>query len=149
MPLLVFGAGADEQRFPLFKNITRIGSSPTSDIALVDATVADDHGHILRKGDEYVVASLGRGRPVFVNGKKEKRAVLCDGDAVCVARLRQVKLLHDTICHTRRRSPRHTSRRARASFADGGSCGVSSRAGRARGDCRRRAAGARSRGAVL
>jgi len=82
MPLLVFGAGADEQRFPLFKNITRIGSSPASDITLVDATVAKDHGHILRKGDEYVVASLGRGRPVFVNGKKEKRAVLCDGDAV-------------------------------------------------------------------
>ena len=66
----------------MFKNITRIGSDPTSDIALVDATVAEDHGHILRKGDEYVVASLGRGRPVFVNGKKEKRAVLCDGDAL-------------------------------------------------------------------
>ncbi|MEM6734306.1 MAG: sigma 54-interacting transcriptional regulator, partial [Myxococcota bacterium] len=40
--------------------------------------------HILREGEEFIIAARGRGRPLTVNGKKEKRARLKDGDAITV-----------------------------------------------------------------
>jgi len=71
-----------EKRYPLFKNITRLGSDPTCDVTLAGDDVAADHIQIVREDDGYVAASLGRGRPMLINGKKERRAHLRDGDII-------------------------------------------------------------------
>src|SRR5437867_9316999 len=80
--------GEPQDRYPLFKNITRIGSDPSSDVQVAGDDVAPDHAHVLREGDAWVLASLGRGRPLLVNGKKEKRARLKDGDVIEIAATR-------------------------------------------------------------
>jgi transcriptional regulator with GAF, ATPase, and Fis domain len=82
MPVLVAKQAEGEKRYPLFKNITRLGADTDCDVPLSGDDVAPDHAQILREGDGFVIASLGRGRPVMVNGKKEKRARLRDGDVV-------------------------------------------------------------------
>ncbi|MEL6548462.1 MAG: GAF domain-containing protein, partial [Myxococcota bacterium] len=84
MAFLVLKKDGSEDRFPLFKNITRLGSDPGNDVALSGDGVSADHAHILREGDEFIIAALGRGRPLSINGKKEKRARLADGDAITV-----------------------------------------------------------------
>ena len=94
MPVLVLEQENGGQRFPIFKNITRIGSSASSDILLNHESITPDHAHILRDGDEMIIASLGRGRPVFVNAKKEKRATLRDGDQIRLGELELTFHLH-------------------------------------------------------
>lgn len=95
MAVLVHHADGGEKRYPLFKNITRIGADPNSDVMLQSDDVAGDHAQVLREGDDYIVASLGRGRRVFVNGKKEKRRKLSPGDLVEIGGQRLTFVLHD------------------------------------------------------
>ena len=66
MPLLM--TENKEERFDLYRSITRIGSSATSDIVLEADNIAQDHAHITRDGEDYTIASLGRGKTVLVNG---------------------------------------------------------------------------------
>ena len=80
MPLLV--TENKKQRFDLYRSITRIGSAPSADIHLEGGNIATDHAHITRNGESYVIASLGRGRTLLINGKKSKKANLADGDTV-------------------------------------------------------------------
>ncbi len=87
--------GAGDQRFPLYKNITRIGTDPTADVQVEGSDLFPDHAHILREDDAYVVASLGRGRPIIVNGKKEKRVKLREGDVLEFGDTRLGFALHD------------------------------------------------------
>ncbi len=93
MPVLVPIGGGDK-RFPLFKNITRLGADADCDVPLLGEDVAPDHAQILREADAYVIASLGRGRPVLVNGKKEKRAKLKDGDVLEIGDSRFTYIQH-------------------------------------------------------
>ena len=95
MPFLVSAAGEPTGRFPLFKNITTIGSDSSSDICLSDETVSPNHGHVLRDGDNFILASLGRGRPIYVNGKKEKRATLRAGDILRIGEVELTFYLQD------------------------------------------------------
>lgn len=67
-------------RFDLYRTITRIGSAPHADIQLSESDVASEHAHITRSGENFTIASMGRGRPVLVNGKKSKKSNLNDGD---------------------------------------------------------------------
>ena len=94
MAVLVQTTDSGEKRFPLFKNITRLGSDPTADIAVSGDDVVAEHAHILREGDTFIIASLGRGRPLTVNGKKEKRTKLSDGDVLEVGTTRLTFQLH-------------------------------------------------------
>ncbi|MEZ0313232.1 MAG: sigma 54-interacting transcriptional regulator [Myxococcota bacterium] len=87
--------GAGDQRFPLYKNITRIGTDPTADVQVEGSDLFPDHAHILREDDAFVVASLGRGRPIIVNGKKEKRVKLREGDVLEFGDTRLGFALHD------------------------------------------------------
>ncbi len=95
MAALVYTNDSGEKRFPLFKNITRIGADPSCDIALQGDDLAEDHAQLLREGDDYIITSLGRGRPVLVNGKKEKRHRLREGDEIDIAGSRLTFELHD------------------------------------------------------
>jgi transcriptional regulator with GAF, ATPase, and Fis domain len=86
---------SDSGSFPLYKNITRIGSDGTADVQVVGDDIFPDHAHILRESDDWVVASLGRGRPIIVNGRKEKRARLREGDVLEFGNSRFTFKLHD------------------------------------------------------
>lgn len=89
------GSTDEAKRHALFRNITRIGSDPESDIHLVGDDIAPDHAQVLREGEAFVLTSMGRGRPLVVNGRKEKRAKLTDGDLVEIGTLRLRFVLHD------------------------------------------------------
>ena len=95
MAVLVETAPSGEKRYPLFKNITRLGADPDCDITLSGDDIAPDHAQILREGDGFVVASLGRGRAMLVNGKREKRARLREGDTVEIGATRLTYLQSD------------------------------------------------------
>ncbi|MBN1960173.1 MAG: sigma 54-interacting transcriptional regulator [Deltaproteobacteria bacterium] len=84
MPVLIESIADGDKRHPLFKNITRLGSDPTCDIIIIGAEVSSDHAQILRENDDFIAASLGRGRPMLINGRKEKRARLKDGDVIVI-----------------------------------------------------------------
>ncbi len=93
--ILLKEQGDSGERFPLYKNITRIGTDPTADVQVAGDDLFPDHAHILREDDAYVVASLGRGRPIVVNGKKEKRVKLREGDVLEFGDTRLGFALHD------------------------------------------------------
>ncbi len=95
--ILLKEQGAGDQRIPLYKNITRIGTDPTADVQVTGDDLFPDHAHILREDDAYVVASLGRGRPIVVNGKKEKRVRLREGDVLEFGETRLGFALHDSV----------------------------------------------------
>ncbi|OGQ80949.1 MAG: Fis family transcriptional regulator [Deltaproteobacteria bacterium RIFOXYA12_FULL_58_15] len=105
MAVLIYAHGDTEQRFPLFRNITRIGSDPTADISLGFDNVAADHAHVLREGDAFVLASLGRGRPLVINGKKEKRARLQEGDTIEIGEATLTFALHDDAVQCEHKQP--------------------------------------------
>ena len=58
MAVLICMTENGEQHYPLFKNITRIGSDPTADVSLTGGEVATDHAHILREGPMFGVHAL-------------------------------------------------------------------------------------------
>lgn len=100
MPMLISQDPAGAKRFPLVKNITRIGSDPGCEVTLDGADVAADHAQLIREGDSWVLASIGRARPLLVNGKKERRVCLRDGDTVRVGDHELVFRTHDIVATT-------------------------------------------------
>jgi len=87
MPLLIYRHLHGEERFNLFKNLTILGSDATSDIQLAQEGVAPEHAHILRNADgSFTVASLGRGKAIHINGVKQKKVILQEGDSVQVGK---------------------------------------------------------------
>ena len=87
MPLLIYRHLHGEERFNLFKNLTVLGSASGGDVHLEQDGVAEEHAHILRNADgSFTIASLGRGKQVLVNGVKEKKATLQEGDSIQIGR---------------------------------------------------------------
>lgn len=82
MAFLICESENPQRRITLYKNITRLGSEAGSDVPVSGEDVADVHAHILHEDHDFVLASMGRGRPIVVNGKKEKRATLKHGDLI-------------------------------------------------------------------
>jgi len=70
--------------FPVRKPIVSIGRSPSNDIVLTDALVAETHANILRKPKHLTVAVVDKGNALFVNGRKVRKADLKPGDTVLV-----------------------------------------------------------------
>ena len=67
----------------MFRNIIRIGSDAHADIRLDVADVAAEHAQLVRDEDgSYTISSIGRGRTVLVNGKKERKSRLQEGDII-------------------------------------------------------------------
>ena len=95
MAILLYTSTSGEERFPLYRNITRIGSDPGCDIHLKAPTVVSEHAQIIKENDEFVISPLGRSRPLRINGKKEKKAVLRDGDVVELGEARISFHLHE------------------------------------------------------
>jgi transcriptional regulator with GAF, ATPase, and Fis domain len=70
--------------FPIRKPIVSIGRSPTNDIVLTDALVAQTHANILRKPKHLTVAVVDKANELYVNGKKVRKADLKVGDSLLV-----------------------------------------------------------------
>jgi hypothetical protein len=68
---------------PLMDEISLIGRTGSSDIALPDASISSKHARILRTAEGFVIEDLGSRNGTFVNSEKvtEKR-LLADGDTV-------------------------------------------------------------------
>ncbi len=84
MPFLIDSSQGAEKSHGIYKNITQLGSDQDSDIQIVAEGVAPDHARIVKEGDDFFISASGRGKPLLVNGKKEKRVKLKEGDEVTI-----------------------------------------------------------------
>jgi transcriptional regulator with GAF, ATPase, and Fis domain len=69
----------------LTRPVTTVGAASDNDIQVTDADLEPTHAQFVRDGEQMVV--VGMLRDMVVNGKREKRAVLTDGDVIRIARL--------------------------------------------------------------
>ncbi len=84
MPHLVLqprGKGKNT-RFPLFKKITTIGSSPDNDVQLEMPGIEACHAHVLYDGKHFVLSEADRHCEVLVNGRRRKSHKLVDNDSL-------------------------------------------------------------------
>ena len=65
----------------IHKVLTTLGRAEGNDIVLPDAMLMPTHAHIMRQGDEYSIAQVGRGE-LYINGKRCKNSALKAGDQV-------------------------------------------------------------------
>jgi transcriptional regulator with GAF, ATPase, and Fis domain len=100
MALLLQSTDKGPHQHAVYRQITVIGSSSDSDVVLEDSEVAKEHAHIIREDEHYVIASLGRGRPVFVNGKKQKRCRIRQDDHIRIGASNLTFTLHSAPAHT-------------------------------------------------
>lgn len=87
---LVIGESGD-QTLPLGLQVTRIGRQLDNDIRLVDPSVHRYHAVIERtSGDEFVITDLSgkEGNGVRINGERQEKAHLVDGDVIELGRTR-------------------------------------------------------------
>ncbi len=76
--------GAPAKKIPLFRILTRVGSSTDNDIIVEGPEVAPDHATIFKDENAYYLAVVGRSRPTFINGKKIKKELLHQGDVITI-----------------------------------------------------------------
>ncbi|MEK7704788.1 MAG: sigma 54-interacting transcriptional regulator [Myxococcota bacterium] len=107
MPVLIVQRPEGPKRIPVVKAITRIGSDASCEVRIEDTNVAADHAQLIREDDGWVLSSLGRARSLLVNGKKEKRARLRDGDLLRVGEHELVFRLHDAAVATEHSADDH------------------------------------------
>lgn len=67
---------------PLMDEVTQIGRTDSSDIALPDASVSSKHARIVRTADGFVIEDLGSRNGTFVNSEQVTGKLLADGDTV-------------------------------------------------------------------
>jgi pSer/pThr/pTyr-binding forkhead associated (FHA) protein len=72
----------------LEKPVVRIGRSPASDVQLDDASVSRRHALLIREHDGVHLVDDRSLNGVEVNGDRITRAVLRDGDAIAIGRVR-------------------------------------------------------------
>jgi hypothetical protein len=85
---LVVGGG---ETLPLALQVTRIGRHQDNDVRLADPSVHRYHAVIERtSGDEFVITDLSgkEGNGVRINGERQERAHLVDGDVIELGRAR-------------------------------------------------------------
>jgi len=75
------------KEFLIFKDLMRIGSSPSSDIYLFnDPSVADDHANLRMLGEDAEIENLADENPVEVNARAVDGARLRHGDQITIGR---------------------------------------------------------------
>lgn len=70
------------RKIPLFRILTRVGSSSDCDIVIDHPDVCEDHATIIKEKNGFYLAVVGRGRPTYLNGKKIKKERLNPGDVI-------------------------------------------------------------------
>jgi hypothetical protein len=85
LPSLVFVTGPHAgHAIPLLPTSLTIGREHDNNVEIKDADVARYHARILRDRGEYVVEDLDSSTGTWVNGERQKRAVLTHGDVIRV-----------------------------------------------------------------
>ncbi|MCC7381829.1 MAG: sigma 54-interacting transcriptional regulator [Deltaproteobacteria bacterium] len=86
MPTLVLEApGQPKRHVKIFKALTSIGASEETDVQIPRAGLEPTHAQIAKEGDAFFV--VGMTRDMTVNGRREKRRRLEDGDVVRIGDL--------------------------------------------------------------
>jgi pSer/pThr/pTyr-binding forkhead associated (FHA) protein len=89
--VLVVRAGSQAgARFPLDRDLTRLGRHPDSEISLDDITVSRRHAEIKRNEDGYTVTDVGSLNGTYVNQERIERASLQQGDELQIGKFRLV-----------------------------------------------------------
>jgi transcriptional regulator with GAF, ATPase, and Fis domain len=70
----------------LHKPVTTIGRALGNDIHLPDASVAAHHVQIVFNGRDFQLEEVDQKAEILINGKKKRRARLCNGDRVTLGR---------------------------------------------------------------
>ncbi len=68
--------------FPLARDSTSIGSDPSNELAIYDASIAERHCLITRRGGVVIVTDLGTSQGTFLNGIAIKESALENGDTL-------------------------------------------------------------------
>ena len=76
------GNSSSVQRFPIIRNLTRIGRGKACDICIDESLAAKEHAHILRDSDGYTISAIARGSGLIVNGKKTRETKIAPGDRI-------------------------------------------------------------------
>ena len=66
--------------FVLSHDVMVLGRSPDADIVLVDDGISRRHAQVIREGDRFRVSDLGSTNGIYINGDKNDRYLLEDGD---------------------------------------------------------------------
>lgn len=84
MPTLIWRNTPDgnEQRFPLTRRITSLGSSKQNDVTIQAPAVEDNHALIQFDGQKFLLQRLNNRAALRVNGKKAKRTTLDHHDEI-------------------------------------------------------------------
>ena len=72
----------DGERHPIDRNRVVLGRSRDCDIQIADPNVSRRHAEIRREGSAFWVVDLGSTNGIDVNGRRQARAKLSDGDRV-------------------------------------------------------------------
>jgi len=91
--------GKDEGKaLDLTRDEIIVGRSLDNDLVISDISVSRKHFKIIRDTDGFKVEDLGSGNGIRLNGKKESRAVLFDGDLITAgARTIRFEILNPTL----------------------------------------------------
>ncbi len=66
--------------FAVHKPVMMLGRGAGNDVHLPDRSVKEHHAQIVFNGRDYQIEELDRTAEIAINGKKKRRARLCDGD---------------------------------------------------------------------
>lgn len=70
----------------LHKPVTTVGRALGNDIHVPDASVAAHHIQIVFNGRDFQLEEVDRDAEILINGKKKRRARLCNGDRITLGR---------------------------------------------------------------
>ncbi len=71
-------------RFVIHRRLSTIGSSGDATLRLEGPEVGESHATLSHEPGRYLIESAGRKTPVYVNGKKQRSAVLAHGDLIAI-----------------------------------------------------------------
>lgn len=95
MATLITWVDGDEQRTPVFKSLTTIGSDPDSDVHLAKADIAKVAAHIMYDGKTFTIATTDRKAEILVSGTRVRKQTLVDGDEIEIGPVKMRFALED------------------------------------------------------
>ncbi len=100
MPSLKWMAAEGRPRiFPIYKKITAIGRGGANDVSIDDPGLEEFHAQLVFDGRDFLLSDVDKA-PVFVNGKKKRRAKIFHNDRIQLGEVELVFSVYDEIVDT-------------------------------------------------
>ncbi|HBC86036.1 MAG TPA: hypothetical protein DCZ94_03690 [Lentisphaeria bacterium] len=80
--LLIVAKGKPNTWFQLDSDLINVGRAESSDIVIQSSKVSRNHCHISKDNNGWSIIDDNSKNGVFVNGKKMKKRILCEGDII-------------------------------------------------------------------